>query len=70
MIKLIKKSEPKVIEIKLGDQVKYVNSFHDGRSYEEIIYEGVVVKVNKVTIDFETSSGNVYRADKGEVTIR
>ena len=70
MIKLIKKTEPKVIEFKLGDQVKYVKLVHDGRSYDRFIYEGAIVKVNKVTVDFETSDGDVYRANKDEVTIR
>jgi hypothetical protein len=26
--------------------------------------EGIVVKINRVTIDIETANGNVYRVDK------
>ena len=30
--------------------------------------DGVVVKVNRVTIDVQTANGNVYRVDKFDLT--
>jgi hypothetical protein len=70
MIKLIKEANKKVAtEIKVGDLVRYTKMIHDGRSYQDIYYVGSVTQVNKVTVDFETKEGNVYRASKNEVTI-
>jgi len=68
MIKLIKKSEGQKVQFSIGDKVEYVSSYHDGRTYERVIYEGVVIKVHKVNLDFEDSEGNVYRASKDKVT--
>ena len=67
MIKLIKKAEQPKVQINVGDKVEYVKSVHDGRSYERIVYEGVVVKVHKVNLDFQAANGNVYRASIDEV---
>jgi len=49
--------------------IRYTKMIHDGRSYQDIYYVGSVTQVNKVTVDFETKEGNVYRASKNEVTI-
>ncbi len=65
MITLIKKTTP---TITVGDIVEYVDRWHDGRSYENTTYRGTVVKVNRVTVDFEMVNGNTYRVRKGEVT--
>jgi hypothetical protein len=62
MIKLIKKAEAKRVQFSVGDEVKYISSYHDGRTYEQVIYEGKVIKVYKVNLDFEDAKGNVYRA--------
>ena len=67
MIKLIKKAEEQKVQFNVGDDVKYISSFHDGRSYEQVIYEGVVVKVHKVNLDFQDARGNVYRASIDKV---
>ena len=67
MIKLIKKAEQPKVQFNVGDKVEYVSSSHDGRSYERIVYEGVVVKVHKVNLDFQAANGNIYRASKDEV---
>ena len=67
MIKLIKKAEEQKVQFNVGDDVKYISSFHDGRSYEQVIYEGVVVKVYKVNLDFQDAKGNVYRASIDKV---
>lgn len=67
MIKLIKKSEEQKVQFNVGDQVKYIKSVHDGRSYEQVIYEGIVVKVYKVNLDFQDEKGNVYRASQDKL---
>lgn len=67
MIKLIKKAEQPKVQFNVGDKVEYVSSSHDGRSYERIVYEGVVVKVHKVNLDFQAANGNIYRASKDGV---
>jgi hypothetical protein len=67
MIKLIKKAEAQKVVINVGDRVEYISSVHDGRSYERIVYEGVVIKVHKVNLDFQTANGNVYRASIDKV---
>ena len=67
MIKLIKKAEQPRVQFNVGDRVEYVSSVHDGRSYESFVYEGVVVKVHKVNLDFQDKNGNVYRASKDKV---
>jgi hypothetical protein len=68
MITLIKKTTQTTPTITVGDIVEYVDRWHDGRSYENTTYRGTVVKVNRVTVDFETVNGNTYRVKKGEVT--
>jgi hypothetical protein len=67
MIKLIKKAEKVQAHINIGDLVEYVDRVHDGRSYDDIVYSGTVVKVHKVNLDFVTENGNTYRVDKGFV---
>jgi hypothetical protein len=66
MIKLIKsaaKQQQQVI-FNVGDTVQYVKTIHDGRSYENVIIEGTVIKVHRVNLDFITEKGNVFRATK------
>jgi hypothetical protein len=67
MIKLIKKAEVQKQQFNIGDRVKYVSYFHDGRSYESVIHEGVVLKIHKVNLDFQDAEGNVYRASIDKV---
>ena len=67
MIKLIKKAEKVQAHINIGDLVEYVDRVHDGRSYDDIVYSGTVVKVHKVNLDFVTENRNTYRVDKGFV---
>jgi hypothetical protein len=65
MIKLIKKAnQDKVREFVIGEYVSFEKRFHDGRSYENIITEGIIVKVNKVTVDIEKTNGAIYRVSK------
>ena len=68
MIKLIKKAEKVKTLINVGDVIEYVNHVHDGRSYEDIVYRGSVVKVHKVNLDFVAENGNTYRVSKDKVT--
>ena len=67
MIKLIKKAKEQKVQFNVGDKVEYISSVHDGRSYELFVYEGVVVKVHKVNLDFQDKNGNVYRASIDKV---
>lgn len=67
MIKLIKKAEKQKAKFNVGDQIEYVSSFHDGRSYEITIYSGTVVKIHKVNLDFQDKNGNIYRASIDEI---
>ena len=67
MIKLIKKAEEQKVQFNVGDQVEYIKSVHDGRSYENVVYSGVVVKIHKVNLDFQDKNGNIYRASINEV---
>jgi ribosomal protein L19 len=67
MIKLIKKAEEPKVQFNVGDEVKYIMRVHDGRSYESFVYEGVVIKVHKVNLDFQDKNGNVYRASQDKL---
>jgi hypothetical protein len=51
-------------QIKLGKKVTWNTSFHDGRSYELIKHTGVIVKINRVTVDIFDENKRVIRLDK------
>ncbi len=51
-------------QIKLGKKVTWNTLFHDGRSYELIVHTGVIVKVNRVTVDILDKNKQVIRLDK------
>ena len=51
-------------QIKLGKKVTWNTSFYDGRSYELIKHTGVIVKVNRVTVDIFDENKRVIRLDK------
>jgi hypothetical protein len=67
MIKLIKLAAKQQVVFNIGDKVQYTERFHDGRSYENIITTGTVVKVHRVNLDFITDNGNIFRATKTEL---
>jgi len=72
MAKLIKKAVVAPLdEVKfnVGDVAQYVTEFFDGRGYNATTHVGRIVKVNRVTVDIELKSGNVYRVNKKEVTV-
>ena len=33
------------------------------------LFDGIIVKVNRVTIDIQTANGNVYRVDKFDLIL-
>ena len=51
----------KVFEV--GQVVEHVSYFHDGRTYLRDVIKGQVVKVNRVTLDMQVSSGDIIRVD-------
>jgi len=65
MRKIIKKADvnPTTKQFKINEMVVHKGYFHDGRSYVSNDIEGVVVKVNKVTLDMMVGSGDVVRVD-------
>ena len=67
MKKLIKKAQQVQNNINVGDIIQYIDRLHDGRSYENIIYNGKVVKVHRVNLDFIAENGNTIRVGRNEV---
>ena len=66
MARLIRKAAVKEVVFNIGDKIYFTKFSHDGRVGSNDRYEGTVVKVNRVTVDMETQSGNVYRVEKTE----
>jgi hypothetical protein len=63
--KLIKKAPVQEQVFTVGQSIKFpilVPQQNIGTTYKW--FDGIVVKVNKVTIDIQTINGNVYRVDK------
>jgi hypothetical protein len=63
--KLIKKSPVQEQVFTVGQIIKFpvqVPLQNIGTTIE--LYEGIIVKINRVTIDVQTNNGNVYRVDK------
>ncbi len=67
MATLIKSSKT-VKDFQIGDKVYFYSSINERGSYTgtETTY-ALVSKVNKVTLDVQTSTGDTYRLEKGEV---
>ena len=66
MARLIRKAAVKEVVFNIGDKIYFTKFIDDGRMGSNYRYEGTVVKVNRVTVDMETQSGNVYRVEKAE----
>jgi hypothetical protein len=64
MIKLIKKVDQPKKEFMIGSTASFSQSFHDGRSYEVITKTGLIVKINRVTVDIQLENGSIYRVSK------
>ena len=63
--RLIKKAPVQEQVFTVGQSIQFpilVPLQNIGTTYEW--FEGIVVKVNRVTIDVQTANGNVYRVDK------
>ncbi len=63
-MKLIKKAQPKQVNLNTGDKVQVVQIHEDGRGgvlTSKVRLE--VLKVNKVTFDAQDKEGNVFRVD-------
>jgi hypothetical protein len=66
--KLIKKAVKVEKVFNVGDKIKFgveVSLQNIGRTVE--MRDGMVVKVNRVTIDVEDNFGNIYRVDKMDI---
>ena len=61
MIKLVNKAVVVENEVKfnVGDVAQYTTEFFDGRGYNVNTHVGIIVKVNKVTVDIELKNGDV-----------
>jgi len=63
-MKLIKKTQPKQVNLNVGDKVRVVQIHEDGRGAVLTSKARLeVVKVNKVTFDAQDKEGNVFRVD-------
>lgn len=62
-MKLIKKAAKKINKPRVGDIVRIKFFWFDGRSTEVTVEKVKVVKVNRVTFDFEKDNGDIYRMD-------
>lgn len=63
-MKLIRKAQPKQVNLNVGDKVQVTHLQGDGRG--AVLTSKVrleVVKVNKVTFDAQDKEGNVFRVD-------
>lgn len=68
MAKLIS-TQPIVNTFEIGDKTYWVDSIFDGRVFESQVFYGTVVKVNRVTVDVKTKTGNVYRVNKEDLNM-
>ena len=66
MAKLIRKAAVKEVVFNVGDQIHFFRYWNDGRMGYNDKIEGTVIKINRVTVDMETKSGDVYRVGKTE----
>ena len=63
--RLIKKAPVQERVFTVGQSIKFplwVPLQNIGTTIE--FFDGIIVKVNRVTIDIQTANGNVYRVDK------
>ena len=63
-MKLIKKAQPKQVNLNVGDKVRVTHLQGDGRG--AVLTSKVrleVLKVNKVSFDGQDKAGNVFRID-------
>jgi len=67
MAKLIKKAEVKIQPFNIGDKVMFYLYWNDGRTSHSSEMDGVVVKVNKVTIDVKLENDDVWRLERHEL---
>lgn len=68
MAKLIS-TQPIVNTFEIGDKTYWVDSIFDGRVFESQVFYGTVVKVNRVTVDVKTKTGNIYRVNKEDLNM-
>ena len=67
--RLIKKAPVQERVFTVGQSIKFplwVPLQNIGTTIE--FFDGIIVKVNRVTIDIQTANGNVYRVDKFDLT--
>jgi hypothetical protein len=69
MMKVIKKkAQPTLKEqFQVGTRIVWHKMFFDGRVSERVNYSGVVVKVNRVTVDVIMENGDTVRLDDWEL---
>ena len=68
MAKLIS-TQPIVNTFEIGDKTYWVDSVFDGRVFESQVFYGTVVKVNRITVDVKTKTGNIYRVNKEDLNM-
>lgn len=68
MAKIIKYADKDTTQFNLGQTVKWVVRYHDGRSYENTTYTGEIVKVCKVNLQVKSDkTGHIWNVAKTEV---
>jgi ribosomal protein L19 len=67
MAKLIKQAENKAVNYKIGDKVVFYSWWHDGRTSGSDEYNGIIIKINKVTIDVQVGNGDIWRVERHEL---
>ena len=68
--RLIKKAPVQERVFTVGQSIKFplwVPLQNIGTTIE--FFDGIIVKVNRVTIDIQTANGNVYRVDKFDLIL-
>ena len=68
--RLIKKAPVQDRVFTVGQSIKFplwVPLQNIGTTIE--FFDGIIVKVNRVTIDIQTANGNVYRVDKFDLIL-
>lgn len=69
MIKMIKKADQIEKQFNVGDKMYFKKLSHDGRvNIVEQVF-GSIIKVNRVSVDMESKSGNVYRVSKKDAFV-
>ena len=70
MATLIKKAETKAQDTRkfeIGEKIEWAVSYHDGRSYEVVRYNGEIIRINPKTVTVKDDDGNIWRVDYNEI---